>query len=218
MNPLSVLRDSLYFFRSHLGNIVTLCLPLIVLESLLSQLLMSQLGERSGMAAATAVGLALYPLYNAALILYLDTRSNDQQIANRDLLARAAQLWAPLVMLLVISFLLIIAGLALLVIPGIWIMINLVFAEYLLVLRGMPVIQAMRASAAMTTGNFLRILVCLLAVLAPLWLIDALLMTAFPDPAPGVELLLDSLNGFLSLFITVVLYRLFMLLEGEAGA
>ncbi|MBK5002116.1 hypothetical protein IAE37_004392 [Pseudomonas sp. S31] len=218
MNPLSVLRDSLYFFRRHLGNIVTLCLPLIVLESLLAQLLQSQLSERAAMAAATVVGLVLYPLYNAALILYLDTRSNGQEIANRDLLARAAQLWAPLVLLLVISFLLIIAGLALLVIPGIWIMINLVFAEYLLVLRGMPVMQAMRASAAMTTGNFLRILVCLLAVLAPLWLIDALLMTAFPEPAAGVELLLNSLNGFLSLFITVVLYRLFMLLESEAGA
>ncbi len=218
MNPLSVLRDSLYFFRRHLGNIVTLCLPLIVLESLLAQLLQSQLSERAAMAAATVVGLVLYPLYNAALILYLDTRSNGQEIANRDLLARAAQLWAPLVLLLVISFLLIIAGLALLVIPGIWIMINLVFAEYLLVLRGMPVMQAMRASAAMTTGNFLRILVCLLAVLAPLWLIDALLMTAFPEPAAGVELLLNSLNGFLSLFITVVLYRLFMLLETEAGA
>jgi len=29
---------------------------------------------------------------------------------------------------------------------------------------------------------------------------------------------MDSLSGFLQLFSTVVLYRLFMLLEGEAGA
>ncbi|MBF8745829.1 MULTISPECIES: YciC family protein [Pseudomonas putida group] len=218
MNPLSILRDSFNFFSRHLPPIITLCLPLIVLESLLAQLLQGQLSDRAAMAAATLVGLALYPLYNAALILYLDTRSNGQDIAKRDLLARAAQLWAPLVLLLVISFLLILAGLALLIIPGIWIMINLVFAEYLVVLRGLPVVQAMRESARMTTGHFLRILVCLLAVLAPLWLIDALLMTLFPEPAPGIELLLNSLNGFLSLFITVVLYRLFMLLENEAGA
>ncbi|MCT8166036.1 MULTISPECIES: YciC family protein [unclassified Pseudomonas] len=218
MNPLSILRDSFNFFSRHLTPIITLCLPLIVLESLLAQLLQGQLSDRAAMAAATLVGLALYPLYNAALILYLDTRSNGQDIAKRDLLARAAQLWAPLVLLLVISFLLILAGLALLIIPGIWIMINLVFAEYLVVLRGLPVVQAMRESARMTTGHFLRILVCLLAVLAPLWLIDALLMTLFPEPATGIELLLNSLNGFLSLFITVVLYRLFMLLENEAGA
>ena len=34
MNPLSVLRDSLYFFRRHLPNILPLCLPLVVLEAL----------------------------------------------------------------------------------------------------------------------------------------------------------------------------------------
>lgn len=110
------------------------------------------------------------------------------------------------------------AGLALFIFPGVWIMVNLVFAEYLLVLRGLPVVEAMRTSARMTTGHFLRIMVCMLSVLAPLWLIDGLLLTAFPDPQPGVQLVLDSLNGFLQLFSTVVLYRLFMLLESEAGA
>ena len=34
MNPLSVLRDSLYFFRRHLPNILQLCLPLVVLGAL----------------------------------------------------------------------------------------------------------------------------------------------------------------------------------------
>ena len=33
MNPLSVLRDSLYFFRRHLPNILQLCLPLVVVEA-----------------------------------------------------------------------------------------------------------------------------------------------------------------------------------------
>jgi len=55
-------------------------------------------------------------------------------------------------------------------------------------------------------------------VLAPIWLIDGLLLMAFPEPSPGMELAMDSLSGFLQLFSTVVLYRLFMLLEGEASA
>ncbi|CAK17448.1 YciC family protein [Pseudomonas entomophila] len=218
MNPLSVLRDSLYFFRRHLTSILQLCLPLVVLEALGTQLLYSQLGEQASPAYGMLVSLLFYPLYSAALILYLDTRSNGQPIAKRDLFARAVQLWPALALLILISSLLIMAGLALFIFPGVWIMVNLVFAEYLLVLRGLPVIESMRTSARMTTGHFLRIMVCMLSVLAPLWLIDGLLLTAFPDPQPGVQLLLDSLSGFLQLFSTVVLYRLFMLLEGEASA
>ncbi|WP_369989529.1 YciC family protein [Pseudomonas xanthosomatis] len=218
MNPLSVLRDSLYFFRRHLANILQLCLPLVVLEALASQLLYNQLGEQASPAYGMLVSLVFYPLYSAALILYLDTRSNGEPVAKRNLFARAVQLWPALALLILISSLLIMAGLALFIFPGVWIMVNLVFAEYLLVLRGLPVVEAMRTSARMTTGHFLRIMVCMLSVLAPLWLIDGLLLTAFPDPQPGVQLALDSLNGFLQLFSTVVLYRLFMLLEGEAGA
>ncbi|MBC3436277.1 hypothetical protein HU735_12720 [Pseudomonas sp. BW16M2] len=218
MNPLSVLRDSLYFFRRHLTSILQLCLPLVVLEALGTQLLYSQLGEQASPAYGMLVSLLFYPLYSAALILYLDTRSNGQDTAKRDLFARALQLWPMLALLIVISSLLILAGLALLIFPGVWIMVNLVFAEYLLVLRGLPVIESMRTSARMTTGHFLRIMVCMLSVLAPLWLIDGLLLQLFPEPQPGVQLALDSLSGFLQLFSTVVLYRLFMLLEGEAGA
>ncbi|MCE0918116.1 hypothetical protein [Pseudomonas sp. NMI760_13] len=218
MNPLSVLRDSLYFFRRHLTSILQLCLPLVVLEALGTQLLYSQLGEQASPAYGMLVSLLFYPLYSAALILYLDTRSNGLDTAKRDLFARALQLWPMLALLIVISSLLIMAGLALLIFPGVWIMVNLVFAEYLLVLRGLPVIESMRTSARMTTGHFLRIMVCMLSVLAPLWLIDGLLLQLFPEPQPGVQLALDSLSGFLQLFSTVVLYRLFMLLEGEAGA
>ena len=218
MNPLSVLRDSLYFFRRHLASILQLCLPLVMLEALCTQLLYRELGEQASPAYGMLVSLLFYPLYSAALILYLDTRSNGNAIAKRNLFARAVQLWPALALLILISSLLIMAGLALFIFPGVWIMVNLVFAEYLLVLRGLPVAESMRTSARMTTGHFMRIMVCMLAVLAPLWLIDGLLLTVFPEPQPGVQLALDSLSGFLQLFSTVVLYRLFMLLESEAGA
>lgn len=216
MTPYSVLRDSLYFFRLHLLSIAQLCLPVVVLETLCTHLLLGQMGDQASPAYGLLIGLVFYPLYTAALILYLDTRSNGQDIPKRDLFARALQLWPQMALLTVISSLLILAGLALFIFPGVWIMINLVFADMLLVLRGRPVIEAMRESASMTTGHFMRILVCLLSVLAPLWLIDGLLLMAFSDPQPGVAVLLDSLSGFLQLLTTVVLYRLFMLRETNA--
>ncbi|MNF08417.1 hypothetical protein D3C80_2088400 [compost metagenome] len=85
-------------------------------------------------------------------------------------------------------------------------------------LRGLPVVQSMRESARMTTGHFMRILVCVFASLAPVWLLDGLLMMAFPQPQPGVQLAMDSLSGLLQLFSSVVLFRIFMLLEADAGA
>ena len=218
MNPLSVLRDSLYFFRRHLLSIVQLCLPLVVLEALFTQLLYQQLGKDASQAYGMLASLLFYPLYSAALILYLDTRSNGYTPLKRNLLAMALRLWPSFALMVMLSSLLIMAGAALFILPGIWVMVNLVFAEYLLVLRGLPVVQAMRESARMTTGHFMRIMICVVAVLAPIWLIDGLLLMAFPEPSPGMELAMDSLSGFLQLFSTVVLYRLFMLLEGEAGA
>ena len=218
MNPLSVLRDSLYFFRRHLANIVQLCLPLIVLEALGTQLLYQQLGDQASPIYGMLVSLLVYPLYSAALILYLDTRSQGQETSKGNLLARAVQLWPALALLILISTLLIMAGLALFVIPGIWVMINLVFAEYLLVLRGLPVVQAMRESARMTTGHFMRILVCVFAALAPAWLFDGLMLMAFPQPEPVLTLALSSVSGVLQLFSSVVLFRIFMLLEADAGA
>ncbi|MBA1203020.1 hypothetical protein G7009_14860 [Pseudomonas capeferrum] len=218
MNPFSVLRDSLYFFRRHLLAIAQLCLPLVVLEALCTQLLLRQMGEQALPTYGLLVSLLFYPLYSAALILYLDTRSNGQLTAKRDLFARAVQLWPALALLILVSSLLIMAGLALFVLPGIWVMINLVFAEYLLVLRGLPMLESMRESARMTTGHFMQILVCVLAVLAPIWLLDGLFLSLFPEPQPALELALDSLGSFLQLFSSVVLYRLFTLLEAQAGA
>ena len=37
MNAFDVLRDSLYFFKRHLGSIVQLCLPLVIFEAALQQ-------------------------------------------------------------------------------------------------------------------------------------------------------------------------------------
>ena len=87
MNPLSVLRDSLYFFRRHLISIAGLCLPLVIIEAICSQLLYTQLGEDASPAYGLLVGLLFYPLYSAALILYLDARSDGHEPLKRNLLA-----------------------------------------------------------------------------------------------------------------------------------
>lgn len=214
MNPLTVLQDSLYFFRSHLGSILMLCLPLVVLEALAKQALSHAMAADASPAYELVVSLFFYPLYTGALILFLDARSRGEEPQTRDLLAMAVRMWPAFALLSAMSTLLILFGLSLFAVPGIWVMVKLAFAEYLLVLRKLTPFMAMRESMQMTNGHFVRILTCLLCIYIPLTLLEALSLYLFPEPqgAP-LALALSSIGSFLQLFTSVVMFRLFMLIS-----
>jgi len=212
MNPLHVLRDAWFFFSGNLLPIARLCLPLLVLEALVQQQIIVLFGVEAAAAYGIWVGLLFYPLYTGALILFLDARSNGQSPRLRDLLGASLNLWPRFALLAGISTVAIMLGASLFVLPGLWMMIKLAFAEYLLVLRGMTPVKALHESFELTSGYFWPILFCVLAVMVPLWL-----LAWWSQPAAGAQpnvlltLLLDTANGFLQLFATVVLFRLFML-------
>ncbi|MCY1279358.1 hypothetical protein D9M68_353790 [compost metagenome] len=212
MNPLPILRDSWYFFSRHLGAIARLCLPLVVLECLGRQWLVVGLGDQAPAASDLLLGLLFYPLYTAALILFLDARSRGLAVRNRDLLAMALQLWPRLALLTALSALLIMLGASMLLLPGLWVMIKLAFAEYLLVLDHSSPLDALRGSFNLTTGRFWQVLVCVLVVMVPLWAFDWLVFPYLGEPKDSlVPLLVDCVRGFVQLFASVVVFRLFML-------
>ncbi|MDX1369849.1 hypothetical protein [Pseudomonas sp.] len=212
MNAFHVLRDAWFFFSHNLPAIARLCLPLVVLEAVVQQVVSARVGGEAAAAYGILVGLLFYPLYTAALILFLDARSRGEAPVNRDLLAASLRLWPGFALLAGLSTLAIMLGASLFVLPGLWIMIKLAFAEYLLVLRGLSPIKALHESFELTSGYFWQILTCVLCVMLPLWL-----LSWASQPAEGAQadvllsLLLDSANGFLQLFASVVLFRLFML-------
>ena len=80
------------------------------------------------------------------------------------------------------------------------------------VLRGLQPLPAIRQSFVLCKGHFWQILVCIIGVMIPLWLIDALTQSVMGEtPAAWLVLLFGSFNGFLTLFSTLVSFRLFML-------
>jgi hypothetical protein len=158
--------------------------------------------------------LLVYPLYTAALILFLDARSRGESPSNRELLSRSAYLWPRFALLTALNTVLILLGLSLYFLPGIYLMVTLAFGEYLLVLRGLAPLAAMKESLRMTKGHFLRILLCILCVMGPLWLLKGATLAVYPEPQnPVISLLIDSAHSFLQLFTSVVLFRLFMLIN-----
>lgn len=218
MNPLTVIRDSLYFFQRNLGQIVALCLPLVILEAVLQHFVDNAAGPDASAGYGLVVGLLVYPLYTGALILFLDARSRGETPRNRDLLALAINLWPRFALLSAISTLMIVLGLSMFVVPGIFMTVVLAFSEYQLVLRGEAPLTAMKSSFALSRGHFWRIFVCILAVLGPLLILKELsLSLVSKDENPLLYVAVESANSFLQLFVSVVLFRLFMLIS-EASA
>lgn len=215
VNVFSILRDAWYFYSRNLPSIALLCLPLIVLESAAKLAVEHWLGKGALPAQELLTGLIFYPLYVGALILYLDARSRGHEPGVREVLARTLPLWPALALLAALGTLLIILGASLFVLPAIWIMVKIAFAEYLLVLRGLTPLAALKASFQLTRGHFLLILGCMLTVLLPIWTADVLFAIQFmPDeetPNRALTLAFDSLFGLLQLLATVVLFRCFML-------
>ncbi|MFJ2333030.1 YciC family protein [Pseudomonas helleri] len=217
MNPLTVLRDSLYFIQRNLGQVITLCLPLVILEAVLQYVVDDAVGPNASQGYALIVGLLVYPLYTGALIVFLDARSRGERPSNRDVLARALSLWPKFALLAAISTLLIVLGLSMFFIPGIYLTVVLAFSEYNLVLRGQPPLTAIKSSLIMSRGHFWRIFVCILAVMGPLLLLKQLSFSLVPEDTNAVvTVALESFNSFLQLFLSVVLFRLFMLISEKS--
>jgi len=214
MNPLTILQDSLYFFRRNFASILTLCLPLVILEAVTKQWL--AVGQNSA-TWQLLIGLLFYPLYTGALILFLDAKTRGEVPTTRDLFATTLIMWPKFAVLTILSTMLIMAGMSLFILPGVWVMIKLVFSEYLLVLRGMGPLQAMRESFKMTQGHVVRILLCVLCVYIPLSVLEAVSYYVLPEQqSPLLSLAVDSTSSFLQLFISVVMFRLFMLIDEPA--
>ena len=214
MNVLSIFRDACFFYSRNLSAILRLCLPWIALESGARLAVDHLLGQGAMPAQELLVGLVFYPFYAGALILYLDARSRGFDPAIRDVWVRALPLWPALAVLAGLTTLLIMLGASLFVLPGIWILVRLAFAEYQLVLRGLTPLAALKGSFALTRGRFLLVLGCTLIVLVPVWLLEAGLAASLwhGDTPPGaLAVLVDSALGVLQLLATVVLFRCYML-------
>jgi len=214
MNVLAILRDAWFFYSRHFLTIVRLCLPLILLESLTRVALDHWLANDAPPALDLLVGLIFYPLYVGALILFLDARSRGHDPALGAVYARALPLWPALAVLSGLGTLLILLGASLFVLPGIWVMVKIAFAEYLLVLRGLTPLAALKQSFQLTRGRFLLVLGCVMTVLLPVWMLEVWIAAQlFADETPPLlpAMLLDGVVGLLQLLPTIMLFRCFML-------
>jgi hypothetical protein len=215
MNLYSALRDALYFFIHNLSAILRLCLPLIVLEALLMMQLDTLAAGDTSLLLKTLAGLLFYPLYSAALILFLAARSNGAQPRSRDLLAMSLTLWPSFALLTALMSIAVLLGASIFILPGLWLLLRLAFAENLLVLERCSPLEALKRSFQLTGGHLAPLLGWMVLVMLPIWLLNFWGQSQLgATPNTLYSFALDCTTQVLQLFSSVLLFRLFMQRQG----
>lgn len=164
-----ILADAFAFFVQHITQIAALCLPFIFVTTVFDFMLgVMYRSSPLGIAAPLLINLMVYPIYTAALIQLMSRRARQEHPKNAELVVAAMQQWAPLFALKIIMVLLIGLGISLFILPGIWMGVRLVFAEFYLVLFGMSPRDAIVKSFGDTRHHFVLILILLMATYVPI--------------------------------------------------
>ena len=217
-----IISDAVQFFLGHLTQIAGLCLPWLLAAALVEYGIIS-VGQESEAAAplflvAWTFNLLIYPIYTGALIMLMAKCAQREQPANRELTAAAIKIWHPLFMIHIIGSGLSALGFMLLIVPGVYILVRLSFAEFHLVLEGLKPIEAIQKSFKTTRPYFGLILLLLAMFMIPLVLLTFVLggMLQELNLNPVFNVILSTLIAFLTLFVDVVVFRVYMSAMQEA--
>lgn len=227
MNLKLVITDAFLFFRYHFRQIATLCLPWLLAVAIVEYLVSisstpaAAAGEEGNPLQIISLGfyLIIYPIYTAALILLMAKRAKNETPNNRELLSLAMQTWQPLFILNLIvagilypAIILAFQGLALFLIPAVFVAVRLSFAEFYLVLEEVKPLEAIRTSFRATRPYFFHILLLLFLFVIPFWSVKIVraqfFSTAEIDPVTNI--VSGTVIAFLSLFVDVLMFRLYM--------
>lgn len=216
MSFFAILRDSWFFCRSNLRALACLCLPLLMLDVTYSVLTDDVTDNAQAVLLMMLGGVLFYPVYTAVTILFVDARRRGEHPRVIDVWLKAFSLWPTFVLMSVLSALLYMLGALLLLLPAIWIMVKLGLSQNLLVARELSPVDAMQKSLDMSAGHFWILFACLFGPMVPLIGLDLLQSALWPSPRdPLVSFFLYTSVAILQPFTTVVMYRLFTLMEEQ---
>jgi len=212
-----ILSDSYFFYLRNFRQIASLCLPFLLLEAFLELLFTS---SKNFQALYWVSYVALYPIYTAALILFMAKSADKDHPRNMDIIAASLKIWWPFYILTVAHLALGVAGLFLFIIPGVWIIVRLSFAEFYLILNGLTPWEAIRQSVESTKPYFWYLLsffgFTVFSDRISDYLIGQTIQTV--DNYSILFIAASAATSLIMLFFDVVLFRIFMAAVVEDSA
>jgi len=156
--PFEYIRQSLYFFRTHLSMVLRIQLPFLILVNLVALFvdgpMRDEEGINQGVALLTLLNITLMPVYTAATIMYFRYAVNNQPLSAGQAIMLGLARWRALLLVYFLSAFAIFSGLLFLIVPGIFILIRLAFADYICVIEKQGAMRALKESWARTEGCF----------------------------------------------------------------
>lgn len=216
------LRQSLFFFRTHLNRLALIQLPFLALLSFVQFQLLQGITDTSeqvelvqrNLFLSSLMDIALMPIYWGATLLYMQSVLGGQPLTAGRALTLSLTCWGRLLLTYILTILAISFGLVLLVVPGIYIGIRLAFAEFYCVMEGKSAMESIRASWDSTSGFFWPLLQGLALIFGVLLLTEAVIGQMLHEQQ-GAMTLLSLLIQFLGVLPTIYAYRLYCVMKAD---
>jgi hypothetical protein len=189
ISELSVLLvETWQFFISNLVGICSVLMPILLPLTILSAFL----AENDMTTLGSIMGLALYPIYQGAVILYIASVVADEKLTLKQYYRVAARSWLALFILYIFTSLAFVLGILLFVIPGFIVFGRLAFAEFHCLLENKSGTESFSLSWETTKPAQVVLIVGL-----------SIIVTGVVGLSILVELLLSEF-GISSLFISII--------------
>ena len=215
----SIFGDALQFFVRNLRQIFTLCMPFLLAGALMNHVILGPQQDSTfspdRFLILLAVNMALYPLYTGALIMLMASQADNRLPTNSELISAALSIYPQMLLLGVVGRTLVMLGLLFFVLPGIWFSVRLAFCEFFLVVERLDPQAAIYKSFQATRPHFFPILTALALIAMPVFMLVLVTENALAamQAHAGIQVAVNALVAFASLFLDVVMFRIFL----EAG-
>jgi hypothetical protein len=114
-------------------------------------------------------------LARAVLFNRIAAASRGQTYGTTEELQRAVKAWPCLLIAIIVYGLTVVLGTVLLIVPGVILLVSLIFWDYGVVLEGLGPLQALNTSHNLVWGHWWRTLGMLLVLLVPFWVLLSIL-------------------------------------------
>ena len=219
-------KESFYFFRANLGKLLAYTFAIGILVMVVAQVLINLVVEPTAsqelvldettldslQLIAQFINVLIKPVYIGGLIIMIYSLAMEQAKGIGHCLLAGIMRWPAMVVANLITLFLFAAGLALFILPGIWVFSRLFLVPYLVMLKNQSPVDAINNSFQYTKGYSLTILIdvaLLIIILTAIVLILNLLQIFNP-------LFLLILILLFQTMISVVYYRHYELLVESA--
>lgn len=218
---LDYLRQSLFFFRTHLYRLAMIQLPFLLLLALVQHQLLSGAEAEdtrvtlNNLFISTALDLALMPIYWGATLLYMQSVLQNSPLTPGQAISRSLGCWGRLLLTYILTTLAVSTGLLIFILPGIYIGVRLAFAEFYCVMENKGAVDSIRASWN-SSSDFFWPLLQGLALIFGLILLAEVLVGQLLEDKELPRLAFSLLIQFLGVLPSIYAYRLYCVMKEDS--